>query len=184
MGRPRIYFECKVDGCPRPYNSNGFCVMHPKRFQRNGDPGEVGSRLIRERPPGMKWCPRCEDFVPEAAFYPAKSRSDGLSGLCIRHTNEHTQRSAAARRDACIDTMGAVCVHCGFDRDRRALQIDHVHGGGSSETRLLGSNTKKFYDKVLANPADYQILCANCNTIKRVECGEHHHSERLEGLSF
>ena len=30
-----------------------------------------------------------------------------------------------------------------------------------------------FYQKVIANPDSYQLLCANCNVIKRVELAEH-----------
>lgn len=52
--------------------------------------------------------------------------------------------------------------------DSRALQVDHISGGGSKETKALG--TYKMYRKILAmeHPETvYQILCANCNWIKR-----------------
>lgn len=60
------------------------------------------------------------------------------------------------------------CVKCGFS-DRRALQIDHVHGGGS-RTNHLGSAF--LLKEILANPSNFQILCANCNWIKRSENNE------------
>jgi ferredoxin-like protein FixX len=56
------------------------------------------------------------------------------------------------------------CVQCGFD-DIRALQIDHIHGGGGKHFRESGST--KYYKEIIKSPELYQILCANCNWIKR-----------------
>ena len=51
--------------------------------------------------------------------------------------------------------------------DFRCLQIDHKKGGGKKELKNL--SRKNYYKKVLADTTDsYQILCANCNWIKRV----------------
>lgn len=48
--------------------------------------------------------------------------------------------------------------------DSRCLQIDHVHGDGAKEQK--GSET--YYKKVLLDDSgSYQLLCANCNWIKR-----------------
>jgi hypothetical protein len=67
--------------------------------------------------------------------------------------------------------LGNKCTHCGFS-DIRALQIDHVHGHGNSERKRL--HTIQFYKKVIVDTNnDYQLLCANCNWIKRHEKGEH-----------
>jgi len=46
-------------------------------------------------------------------------------------------------RQKVVDSLGGVCVRCGFS-DIRALQIDHIKN-------------------------KYQLLCANCNWIKRYE---------------
>lgn len=73
------------------------------------------------------------------------------------------------KRDELISVMGGKCLKCGF-LDKRALQIDHVHGGGSKERNLAGPS---FYSRVLKsylkNEDKYQLLCANCNFIKRDE---------------
>lgn len=61
--------------------------------------------------------------------------------------------------------LGEKCHHCGFD-DERALQIDHVNGGGAEERRKFGSSGLS--RRVLSDQAGrYQLLCANCNWIKR-----------------
>lgn len=76
-------------------------------------------------------------------------------------------------RQKVFEKLGNKCVRCGFS-DSRALQIDHVYGHGIKELKELGSGSLKFYNKVLADTkGNYQILCANCNWIKRCENGEY-----------
>ena len=70
-----------------------------------------------------------------------------------------------------IKALGGKCVRCGFS-DSRALQIDHINGGGNHERKFLGFSSG-FHRKVLVsisnNEGKYQLLCANCNWIKRME---------------
>jgi len=74
-----------------------------------------------------------------------------------------------SRRATVFSILGEQCVKCGFS-DKRALQIDHIHGNGKEERNTNGA---AFYKKVLtslyAKQEKYQILCANCNWIKRYE---------------
>lgn len=69
-----------------------------------------------------------------------------------------------------IKALGGKCVKCGF-LDIRALQIDHIKGGGNKEMKLKGYKT--IYYEIIKNPESmkdrYQVLCANCNWIKRYE---------------
>lgn len=60
-------------------------------------------------------------------------------------------------------------MRCGFD-DARALQVDHVNGGGKWVDPYR--STAAFYKKVVDNPDAYQLLCANCNAIKKHEQSE------------
>lgn len=59
---------------------------------------------------------------------------------------------------------GAVCVRCGF-KDIRALQIDHLNGGGMKHMKSFSSN-KTYLRYVRENSSLFQVLCANCNWIK------------------
>ena len=77
-------------------------------------------------------------------------------------------------RNKLFNMVGKNCVHCGF-LDKRALQIDHINGGGWSEYKQQG-NINKMYKFYIQNPElakkRLQILCANCNWIKRYENNE------------
>jgi hypothetical protein len=80
--------------------------------------------------------------------------------------------------------LGGKCAHCGF-QDSRALQIDHVNGDGYKDAKrapnCAGGRTRKYgslgtYYKIVVQQADsgrYQLLCANCNWIKRDERQEY-----------
>lgn len=83
------------------------------------------------------------------------------------------------RREILALLGGAKCVHCGYDKDWRALQIDHCNGGGKHDSKTSGGNAnlwsfrrwlQKYPEKWIGI---YQVLCANCNWIKRFENGEH-----------
>lgn len=75
-------------------------------------------------------------------------------------------------RNSVIEIMGAKCVRCGFD-DKRALQIDHINSDGRKER---GISKIIFHRKVISSflkkENRYQLLCANCNWIKRYENNE------------
>lgn len=76
---------------------------------------------------------------------------------------------------------GACCARCDFS-DLRALQIDHINGDGKLE-RDNGAVLWKNRLLVKAQPetirAIYQVLCANCNWIKRAERGEQRFALRV-----
>lgn len=79
------------------------------------------------------------------------------------------------RRRYVLERFGNVCNICGFS-DWRALQIDHINGGGKQEVKQIGSNAA-FYKILVDMPtkelkSKYQVLCANCNWIKRYENNE------------
>jgi len=79
------------------------------------------------------------------------------------------------KRNKIFELLGNKCIRCGFT-DKRALQIDHKNGHGYEEKREFGSGRKYLQHvlKSILNGEDkYQLLCANCNWIKRYERKEH-----------
>lgn len=80
-----------------------------------------------------------------------------------------TERQQKIRKDV-LEKLGNKCVKCGYG-DTRALHIDHVNGDGKHERNIR----KTIYRRILLDLVDisrYQLLCANCNWIKKVENNE------------
>jgi hypothetical protein len=93
------------------------------------------------------------------------------NGDVDERTRFHGRKKYRALRDAALAALGGCCARCGFS-DKRALQIDHVDGGGAVERRTKAPVT--LYKEIAAGGSEgYQILCANCNWIKRHENAEH-----------
>lgn len=70
-----------------------------------------------------------------------------------------------------IKLLGNKCINCGFS-DWRALQIDHINGGGSKEKKTTRNYYLIVLENIKTNNSKYQVLCANCNWIKRYENDE------------
>lgn len=82
-------------------------------------------------------------------------------------SKEYQRELRKARRKEILDLLGGECIQCTFS-DPRALQIDHVNGGGHRERLYFGQNPVKLFKSVKENPDNYQLLCANCNQIKKI----------------
>lgn len=86
------------------------------------------------------------------------------------------------QRTTIINALGGKCVHCG-NSDYRVLQVDHINGGGVKEIKEKGQY--KYRTDIIKMIEDgtvhtkYQLLCANCNWIKRYE-----NNERCGGIPF
>jgi hypothetical protein len=70
-----------------------------------------------------------------------------------------------------LKCVNSECEVPGGSKNLLSLQIDHIHGGGrrhAMQIRGLGSH---FYLWLYNNnfPEGYQVLCANCNVIKKVK---------------
>lgn len=86
---------------------------------------------------------------------------------------------------------GVKCAACGFS-DWRALQLDHRNGGGNRD-RFRGlpltagaglwKLRKWMKENLGAAREKYQVLCANCNWIKRHEAGECSNTPRVNRLA-
>jgi len=71
---------------------------------------------------------------------------------------------------------GAKCIRCGFS-DKRALQFDHINGGGTQDKLKHAGHLDRMRRYYLKHPEEarknLQVLCANCNWIKRIDNIEH-----------
>lgn len=122
----------------------------------------------------LKRCARCRETKTSAEYYRNSARADGLSVYCAPCVTEVERKRKEELRAKAISSLGGACARCGYDRDRRALQIDHVNGGGVT-ARKSGDREAAMFRAIIRDPASgrYQCLCANCNILKRVANKEH-----------
>lgn len=98
---------------------------------------------------------------------PYKETEKGKNDLVVARKNYRDRI-----RKETLDMLGGKCIQCGF-ADYRALQVDHINGGGHAERKLQGYDVNIVFRNVRDNRDKYQLLCANCNVIKRIINKEH-----------
>lgn len=90
------------------------------------------------------------------------------------------------RKQKALILLGGKCSnpfnlpHPDWCNDSRCLQFDHIKGGGNNQRRHLGSIAILSY--ILKHPKEFQLLCANCNWIKRYLNEEHGQKEIKEKI--
>lgn len=84
----------------------------------------------------------------------------------MRKYYEKTHYSVTARIKLILE-LGGKCSNCGYS-DIRALQLDHIKGGGTKERKKLSAYSVylKYLKNIGKTKKILQILCANCNWIK------------------
>jgi len=122
------------------------------------------------------WNKKYDDPNEKFAVYRDKHK-EKIRSKARRHYHRWAQKYHAqrqVRRKEMIDILGGHCVKCGID-DIRVLQIDHINGGGIKEIRH--HSQEWLYKRVIKSfqkgENKYQLLCANCNWIKKWEKNEH-----------
>ena len=74
-----------------------------------------------------------------------------------------------------VEFLGGVCVRCGVE-DVRVLEVDHVDNDGAEDLKRYGIN-RNMYLHYNRHPElareKLQVLCSNCNSIKRYENRRH-----------
>ena len=138
-----------LDGCSEPKH----WYRHESRRERNNTYRREKRREAREA---------------GSVYRKGRGRAENRSA--------YQRRIAADARAEIMRRLGQTsCVRCGFS-DIRALQFDHRLGGGAQHRRSVGIGNA-YLRALLAMPveelqAQFQVLCANCNTIKKLENGE------------
>jgi hypothetical protein len=100
-----------------------------------------------------------------------KTKSETMRRLRAERPEHYREQSRLAKqrlRDKLFAAYGSTCLGCGFT-DKRALTLDHILNNGSKERKAIGE--RGVYRRALdpKHKAEYQMLCMNCQFIKRVE---------------
>ena len=92
-----------------------------------------------------------------------------------RYNDEHCNEIKERRKKLRVELLSHYspslsCQKCGFS-DIRALSMDHINGGGIRHLKQIKGS---FYYWLKKNnyPTGFQVLCMNCQFIKKVERNE------------
>jgi hypothetical protein len=94
-----------------------------------------------------------------------------------QHCSEYSRKKIGVLRSEIFQILGRKCSNptCPVPpkkMDLKALQIDHVNGGGTQARKHCCNSIKYFsqiLDEVQKGSKNYQVLCAYCNWMKRFE---------------
>lgn len=107
------------------------------------------------------------------------SRSQIYKRLNPESTKKYIERELN-KRFTVINFLGDKCNHCNYDKDIRALVLDHIKGDGKADRLRLGNRVARYYAHHLEEAkVNLQVLCANCNMIKSFNNKEHNISRRI-----
>lgn len=131
----------------------------------------------------IKRCPRCTLVLPSSKFHFNRKVKSGLATYCkecdnAKRREDRMNGGYCSERSIKIKVIRhysggkMCCARCKFS-DIRTLTLDHINGGGNKHRSELGG-CKSVYRSLVKNnfPSGYQILCMNCQFIKRVEQNE------------
>lgn len=135
-------------------------------------------KKFRTKSKTRAWCSRCLRTINKRykKRHPDRVKKQFKQWVSKNKTHvlRYHRRWALRLKRKTFALFGSVCHRCDFG-DIRALQIDHKNGArGMRQSKLRAG--APLYAAILRgdkNPKDFQLLCANCNWIKRFERKEH-----------
>ena len=112
----------------------------------------------------MNRCKDCKTAKSPDEFHRDRSRNTGRSNRCVGCENERTRARAAAVRAKVAGLKTGPCVDCGGRFPPEAMDFDHLPG----ETKAfeLSRAHRHPWDKVLAEAAKCELVCANCHRVR------------------
>lgn len=169
--------------CGRPVKTNHkqceSCVDYFREHQADRRSNHIaeGSCITcgKSPMPGTITCAECAKRATDATMRRYASRKkDGVCPFCgetvddksrcavchQKHLNNNI-RQWKERRLGVLEHYGNQCVCCG-ESTYEFLEMDHINGGGTAHRKIVGSH---IIDWIISHkyPADFQVLCANCN---------------------
>lgn len=130
------------------------------------------------------WSKKKERLIADGKYADYVKCHDPLVKRAYMRHRDRYLRPDQVKREGLVIALGGKCVHCGYDADIRALELDHKNGDGHLDRKRLGSKVHRYYCTRIDEARDnLQVLCANCNKIKAIENKEHNRSRRVSDWS-
>lgn len=173
------YKNCNLDYAIK--NHWYICNDCRKKYRNNLRKKNLETHRQRDRDKRSK----LKTEQPEKYLAIRKKENEGRRGTRTEYNrSEHSKGLRKKQRLRLkIEVMGYYCTggircKCGY-KDIRALSIDHIDGGGNRHRKELKEvhGSTKMYQWLKNNgyPPGFQVLCMNCQFIKRIENDEFHH---------
>jgi hypothetical protein len=125
---------------------------------------------------------KCKKQIRESHLRHRESRLKSQKEYRREHYEEVTTKARAydrkVNKELKIETLsaygGVKCAVCGYNKDYRALDLDHINGGGNKERIKTGINGGiKFYNILrkqgFPDKDKYRVLCRNCNWLEYLD---------------
>ena len=121
----------------------------------------------------MKPCKGCGESLPFDAFYKNVNMRDGHVNWCkpcmiARHRDGVRARSRALLAEIQAIKLDRGCADCGYASHPAALEFDHLPGH-KKEHRIAQLSNGAKREKILAEMAKCEVVCANCHRIRTAE---------------
>jgi hypothetical protein len=121
-----------------------------------------------------KRCWRCKGILPVEYFSKCSKENSGLSGECKgcqRKKNRDRDRKLKEEVLGHYSGFPIICKRCKID-DIRVLTLDHINSDGAEHRKEVDKTKMYRWAKKNKFPAMFQVLCMNCQFIKKHECNE------------
>jgi len=143
--------KCKVKNCHSKVDCKGFCKIHYLRWHQYGRFNRINKKHDIKSNSKQDYKNKWRKSL-KAKEYDKKYQSARLKLI----------------KEKIFEKYGNKCKDCGIS-DKRVFQIDHINGGGTIESRLYQNRITYFLRILKDKKGKYQLLCANCNVIKKIE---------------
>ena len=172
--------SCSEANCELDAKTRGLCSKHYQKWKRKGigkGPCSVSNCKHNAYTKGM--CKSHYEYALKKKLEKDSTRPSCIIRECAKSsivkkmcTTHHESFRMYIVKKRYFESLGQhKCEKCGND-DIRLLQFDHIHNDGTkmrkSGLRLSGgtyTNNMELFKKT------FQVLCANCNVLKRYESG-------------
>jgi len=154
--------KCEVDNCNEKQQSKGFCKVHYLKFLRYNNPTfEVVCFLCKRLTKSRGISKRKDQKKPREHWAPRFFNDKLFCTSCYKRLLQ----------EIIFYKLKHICNCCG-ESNRYFLQIDHINNDGYLDKKDKSiSSAIVYYEKVIKNIQNFQILCANCNFGKLINEG-------------